>query len=86
LLRLALEFASAKGARLTGLRLPQYQQEWFIISDALFGEIVLMLWLVIKDARPQPLDATQSAGARKLRRPELRLRLRDSNRTSHLTA
>ena len=43
---------------LTGILLPQYQQKVFTYSQpALFGEVALMLWLVIKGARPQPLDA-----------------------------
>jgi len=41
----------------TGLLLPQYQNKVFLISQpALFGEIVLMLWLVIKGAKPAALD------------------------------
>jgi hypothetical protein len=41
-----------------GELLPQYQGKVFIISQpALFGELALMLWLVIKGAKPQPLDA-----------------------------
>jgi hypothetical protein len=37
----------------TGVLLPQYQNKVFLISQpALFGEIALMLWLVIKGARP----------------------------------
>jgi len=44
---------------LTGLLLPQYQNKAFIIAQpALFGELALMLWLVIKGARPPALDAT----------------------------
>jgi hypothetical protein len=43
---------------LTGVLLPQYQGKVFAISQpALFGEVALMLWLVIKGSRPQPLDA-----------------------------
>ena len=42
----------------TGLLLPQYQNNVFLISQpALFGEMALMLWLVIKGSKPQPLDA-----------------------------
>jgi Domain of unknown function (DUF4386) len=45
----------------TGLLLPQYQDKVFIISQpALFGEIALMLWLLIKGAQPQPLAAEGS--------------------------
>ena len=43
---------------LTGLLVPQYEG---MVSDyafpALLGEIAIMLWLVIKGAKPQPLDA-----------------------------
>lgn len=43
---------------LTGLLLPQYQAKVFTISlPALFGELAIMLWLVIKGAKPQRLDA-----------------------------
>jgi hypothetical protein len=42
----------------TGFLAPQYQDEEFVIfQPAFFGEIALMLWLVIKGAKPQPLDA-----------------------------
>jgi uncharacterized protein DUF4386 len=37
----------------TGLLLPQYQNTTFLAAQpALFGELALMLWLVIKGARP----------------------------------
>jgi hypothetical protein len=43
---------------LTGILLPQYQPRVFLYSQpALFAEIVLMLWLVIKGARPPEPDA-----------------------------
>ena len=43
---------------LTGILIPQYQNRAFIISQpALLGEIALMLWLVIKGARPPALDS-----------------------------
>ena len=46
----------------TGLLLPQYQNKVFIISQpALFGEIALMLWLVIKGAKPQPPETAASS-------------------------
>jgi hypothetical protein len=46
----------------TGLLLPQYQGNVFLISQpALFAEIALMLWLVIKGAKPPVLDAAASA-------------------------
>lgn len=42
----------------TGILLPQYQDKMFTISQpALLGELVLMLWLVIKGAKPPALDA-----------------------------
>ncbi len=48
----------------TGLLLPQYQNKVFIISQpALFGELALMLWLVIKGAKPPALDAAASSSA-----------------------
>jgi hypothetical protein len=48
---------------LTGVLLPQYQGEVFTYSQpALFGEVALMLWLVIKGAKP-PADATGSSSA-----------------------
>ena len=44
---------------LTGLLLPQYHDRVFTYAQpAFFGEIALMLWLVIKGARPPALDAT----------------------------
>ena len=43
---------------LTGVLWPQYQGKVFTISQpAFFSEIALMLWLVIKGARPPALDA-----------------------------
>jgi hypothetical protein len=40
----------------TGLLLPEYQEKVFSISfPALTGELAIMLWLVIKGAKPQPL-------------------------------
>jgi hypothetical protein len=43
---------------LTGELLPQYQGRVFTYSQpAFFGELAIMLWLVIKGAKPQPLDA-----------------------------
>jgi hypothetical protein len=45
----------------TGLLLPRYED---MVSNysfpALLGELALMLWLVIKGAKPQPLDAAAS--------------------------
>jgi hypothetical protein len=44
---------------LTGVLSPQYQDKVDTYSQpALFGEIALMLWLVIRGARPPALDAT----------------------------
>jgi hypothetical protein len=46
----------------TGVLLPQYQDKVFTISQpALFGELALMLGLVIKGARPPALDAAASS-------------------------
>jgi Domain of unknown function (DUF4386) len=46
----------------TGILFPQYQDKVFLISQpALFGELALMLWLVIKGAKPPALDATGSS-------------------------
>jgi hypothetical protein len=43
----------------TGILLPQYQGKVSTYSQpAFFGEIALMLWLVIKGARPPALDTT----------------------------
>jgi hypothetical protein len=48
----------------TGLLLPQYQGKLFIIfQPALFGELALMLWLVIKGARPPTTSAAASSSA-----------------------
>jgi hypothetical protein len=49
---------------LTGILLPQYQSYVFSYSQpALFGELALMLWLVIKGARPPALGAAASSAA-----------------------
>jgi hypothetical protein len=43
---------------LTGELAPQYQNEVFAYSQpAFFGEIAIMLWLLIKGAKPRTLDA-----------------------------
>jgi Domain of unknown function (DUF4386) len=48
----------------TGLLLPQYEEMVSNIAfPALLGEMAIMLWLVIKGARPQPLDAAASSSA-----------------------
>jgi hypothetical protein len=48
----------------TGLLLPQYQDKVFSISlPALFGELAIMLWLVIKGAKPPALDAAGLSSA-----------------------
>jgi hypothetical protein len=44
---------------LTTVLLPQYQDKVFTYGQpAFFGEVAFMLWLFIKGAKPQPLDAT----------------------------
>jgi len=49
---------------LAGVLWPQYQGKVFTISQpAFFGEIALMLWLVIKGAKPQPDAAAVSSAA-----------------------
>jgi len=49
---------------LTGELLPQYQEKVFTYSQpAFFGELAIMLWLVIKGAKPQPLDAAALSSA-----------------------
>src|SRR5712672_3982261 len=49
---------------LTGILLPQYQDKVFTYTQpATLGELVLMLWLVIKGARPPVPDATASSSA-----------------------
>lgn len=46
----------------TGLLLPQFQSKVFLISQpAMLGELALMLWLVIKGAKPTALDAPASS-------------------------
>lgn len=48
---------------LTGELLPQYQGKVFAYAQpAFFGELAIMLWLVIKGAKP-PADATGSSSA-----------------------
>ena len=49
---------------LTGLLLPQYQDKVFTYAQpAFFGEVALVLWLVIKGAKPPALDVTSSSSA-----------------------
>jgi hypothetical protein len=49
---------------LTGALSPQVQDKLDIWSQpAFFGEIAIMLWLVIKGAKPPALDATASSSA-----------------------
>lgn len=46
----------------TGLLFPQYEDVVSSIAfPALLGEIAIMLWLLIKGAKPQPLDAAASS-------------------------
>jgi hypothetical protein len=41
----------------TGFLSPQYQDKEFVIfQPAFFGELALMLWLLIKGAKPPALD------------------------------
>lgn len=48
----------------TGLLLPHYQAKVFSISlPALFGELAIMLWLVIKGAGPPALDTAAASAA-----------------------
>ena len=45
----------------TGLLLPQYEEKVSNIAfPVLTGEVAFMLWLVIKGAKRQPLDAATS--------------------------
>ena len=47
---------------ITGLLLPKYEPTVSNIAfPALLGEMALMLWLVIRGARPQPLDAAAAS-------------------------
>ena len=49
---------------LSAILAPQYQDKFFaIFQPAFFGEIALMLWLVIKGARPPAIDAVASLSA-----------------------
>jgi Domain of unknown function (DUF4386) len=49
---------------LTGLLVPQYQGNVFLFSQpALFGEVALMLWLVIKGATASAVDNAASVAA-----------------------
>jgi hypothetical protein len=48
----------------TGILLPQYQNKVFLYCQpAFFAEIALMLWLVIKGAKPPALDAAALSSA-----------------------
>jgi len=49
---------------LTGVLLPQVQDKVGTYSQpAFFGEIALMLWLVIKGAKPPALEAAASSSS-----------------------
>jgi hypothetical protein len=49
---------------LTGELVPQYHNQVFAYSQpAFFGEIAIMLWLLIKGAKPRSLDAASSLAA-----------------------
>jgi hypothetical protein len=46
----------------TGLLLPQYEDMVSNIAfPALLGEMAIMLWLLIKGAKPQPLNTAASS-------------------------
>ena len=46
----------------TGILFPEYQDKVFLYSQpALFGELAIMLWLVIKGANPPALQPSQAA-------------------------
>jgi len=48
----------------TGLLLPQYEEMVSNITfPALLGEVAIMLWLLIRGAKPQQLDADASSPA-----------------------
>jgi hypothetical protein len=49
---------------LTSIVLPQYQSKVYTYTQpAVIGEIVFMLWLLIKGAEPPVLGAAASTGA-----------------------
>jgi uncharacterized protein DUF4386 len=49
---------------LTGFLLPQYENKLFLVfQPALFAELALVLWLVIKGGRPPALEAAAASGA-----------------------
>ncbi len=49
---------------LTGVLMPHYYDKVFTYSQAaFFGEVALVLWLVIKGARPPALEAAASSVA-----------------------
>src|SRR5260370_4897052 len=49
---------------LTGLLLPQYEHNVDTYSQpAVLGEVAFMLWLLIKGAKPHPLDALALSSA-----------------------
>jgi len=46
----------------TGLLFPQYEARVFNSAfPAMLGEVAIMLWLLIKGAKPQPLGAAASS-------------------------
>jgi hypothetical protein len=52
------------GHELYWLPVPQYEATvWNIVFPVTFGELAIMLWLLIKGARPQPLNAPTSSSA-----------------------
>jgi len=49
-------------ASFTGLLFPQYEARVFNSAfPAMLGELAIMLWLLIKGAKPQPLGAAASS-------------------------
>jgi uncharacterized protein DUF4386 len=61
---LALGGVAYLALSLTGVLWPQYQDKVFTISQpALFGEVAIMLWLVIKGARPPAVGTAALSSA-----------------------
>ncbi len=55
---LALNGVAYLGLSFTGVLAPQYQQTLFrLFQPALFAELVFMLWLLIRGARPLALQS-----------------------------
>jgi Domain of unknown function (DUF4386) len=61
---LAINGAAYVILSMTGLLTPQYQEKVFLISQpALFGEVALMLWLVIRGAAPSAVGGAAATAA-----------------------